>query len=60
MSHVADADNPGDVQKLAVAAGRRVGGAGAAASSGVGLASSAMTGQENIHDEESLVIFEEA
>ena len=60
MSHVADADNPGDVQKLAVAAGRRVGGGDAAASPGSGLVSSVMTGQENIHDEESLVIFEEA
>ena len=60
MSHVAYADNPGGAQKLVVAAGRRVGGGDAAASPGSGLVSSAMTGQENIHDEESLVTFEEA
>lgn len=60
MSHVADADNPGGAQQLVVAAGRRSGGADTAASPGSGLASSAMTGQENIHDEELLVTFEEA
>ena len=60
MSHVADADNPGGAQQLVVAAGRRLGGADPAASPGSGLASSAMTGQENIHDEELLVTFEEA
>lgn len=60
MSHVAYADNPGGAQQLVGAAGRRVWGGDAAASPGSGLVSSAMTGQENIHDEESLVIFEEA
>ena len=60
MSHVAYADNPGGAQQLVVATGRRVGGADATASLGSGLASSAMTRQENIHDEESLVTFEEA
>ena len=60
MSHVAYADNPAGAQQFVVATCRRLGGADVTASLGSGLASSAMTGQDNIHDVEQHVTSEEA
>lgn len=60
MSHVAYIDNLSGAQQLVVVTGRCMGGTDAVTSLESGLASLAMTRQENIHDEEPFVIFEEA
>ena len=60
MSHVVGTADPGGVQRVVAVAGRPARFVDAIAAPGPGPASLVTTGHQNVHDEESLVIFEEA